>query len=238
MSSGTNTERITQNNTKISTNNTAIDNFKTAIDNLPSGSYPPNWSQLGYENTPQTIIEAFDYSKNIKDTWNASITSMGSKYKGNKELRYFPTVDLSNVTSLIQTFLGCTELEEIESLNTTSNLAYMTLAFNSCSKLKKIPTFNISNVENLYGVFGGCEKLEDVPVFNLSSATRVDGMFSNCPSLSNESLNNIMESLISATNYTGTKTLAYVGLNSTQATTCTTLSNWTALQQAGWTTGY
>lgn len=36
MSSGTNSERITQNNTKISTNNTAIDNFKTAIENLPS----------------------------------------------------------------------------------------------------------------------------------------------------------------------------------------------------------
>lgn len=36
MSTGTNSERITQNNTIISTNNGAIDDFKTAINNLPS----------------------------------------------------------------------------------------------------------------------------------------------------------------------------------------------------------
>lgn len=63
-------------------------------------------------------------------------------------------------------------------------------------------------------------------------------MFKNCTSLSNDSLNNILAMLTNATAYTGTKTLKYIGLSETQATTCTTLSNWTACETAGWTTGY
>jgi hypothetical protein len=34
------------------------------------------------------------------------------------------------------------------------------------------------------------------------------------------------------------KTLKNIGLSSTQATTCITLSNWADLEAAGWTTGY
>ena len=40
------------------------------------------------------------------------------------------------------------------------------------------------------------------------------------------------------TNYTNRKTLAYIGLTSAQATKCTTLSNYQAFLDAGWTTGY
>lgn len=35
-----------------------------------------------------------------------------------------------------------------------------------------------------------------------------------------------------------TKTLKYMGISSTQATTCQSLSNWSAFTAAGWTTGY
>ena len=41
-----------------------------------------------------------------------------------------------------------------------------------------------------------------------------------------------------ATSYTGTKTLAYIGLTSEQATKCQSLSNYSAFTAAGWTTGY
>ena len=63
-------------------------------------------------------------------------------------------------------------------------------------------------------------------------------MFSNCTSLSNESLNNVLAMCTNATSYTGTKTLKYIGINATQATTCQSLSNWSAFVAAGWTTGY
>ncbi|MGN1301209.1 MAG: hypothetical protein ACI4U9_01605 [Clostridia bacterium] len=45
---------------------------------------------------------------------------------------------------------------------------------------------------------------------------------------------------INAVGITGSvyKTLKYLGLTSTQATICTTLSNYQAFLDAGWTTGY
>ena len=59
-------------------------------------------------------------------------------------------------------------------------------------------------------------------------------MFYNCIKLSDDSLNNIMASLATVAD-TGTtnKTLAYIGLTSSQATKCTTLSNYSAFTAAG-----
>ena len=63
-------------------------------------------------------------------------------------------------------------------------------------------------------------------------------IFYHCPALSNESLNNILAMCANATSYTGTKTLAYIGISETQATTCQGLSNYQDFINAGWTTGY
>ena len=59
----------------------------------------------------------------------------------------------------------------------------------------------------------------------------------DCPKLTDNSLNNILASITLATGVS-TKKLKSLGLSSTQATKCTTLSNWAAAQAAGWTTGY
>ena len=59
--------------------------------------------------------------------------------------------------------------------------------------------------------------------------------FKNCESLSNESLNNIMQMCINATNYTGIKTLQGIGLSTSQIDICKTLSNYQAFTEAGWT---
>ena len=63
-------------------------------------------------------------------------------------------------------------------------------------------------------------------------------MFYYSRNLSDESLNNILAMCANATSYTGTKTLAYIGLTSAQANKCKTLSNYSAFTSAGWTTGY
>ena len=65
-------------------------------------------------------------------------------------------------------------------------------------------------------------------------------MFLNCPNLSNESLNNILEMCTTAVKitYANSKKLSNLGLNSSQANICKTLSNYNAFRNAGWTTGY
>ena len=111
-----------------------------------------------------------------------------------------------------------------------------TLTIQSC--IKQIPLINTSNVTSMNNMFANCSSLITIPVLDTSNVTGINNMVNNCSSLSNDSLNNILAMLTNATSYSGTKTLAYIGLSEIQATTCTTLSNWSACQAAGWSTGY
>ena len=187
--------------------------MSTAIDNLPSGggSYPPDWSQIGYNDTPSNIIEMFNYSKSIYDNWDSSTTSIASMFNGDKKLIIFPKIDTSNVTSMNNAFQN-SNLEIMPALN-TSEVTSMRYACYSAYNLKEVPIVNLGKI-------------------NTNSS--LSNIFQNCTMLTDESLNNIMASLITATNYPGTKTLATLGLNSTQTAKCQTLSNWTAFTNAGW----
>lgn len=152
-------------------------------------------------------------------------------------IKQIPQLDTSNVTSTSTMFNNCKSLTTIPQLN-TSNVINMNGMFQGCSALTEIPLLDTSKCTNMFHMFDNCSSLVTVPVLDTSKCTSIGRMFENCTALSNDSLNNILAMLTNATSYTGTKTLKYIGLSETQATTCTTLSNWTACETAGWTTGY
>lgn len=276
--------------------------------NKQGASFPPDWTEIGYEDTPDAIINGFDYAREIYDNWDATQTTLVNKYVDNlnlllfpmvdtsevinmdgtfkfcRNLIYIPLLDTSKVTNLHDTFRECSSLKSIPLLDTsevttmyacfrdsgitqlplldTSKLTTMREMFNNCRQLLSVPLFDTSNVTSMQDMLINCKKLTEVPLFDTSKVTSMKAMLAycdnleripafdmasvtdltdfvkNCNKLSNDSLNNIMASLLTATSYTGTKTLNHVGLSSAQATTCTTLSNWTALSDAGWTTGY
>ena len=227
----------------------------------PATIYPPDWSEIGYSETPQNILDNFDYSKDIKDNWNSGATSLASKFSYNTTLKYMPLVDTSSATNMNSMFEGCSNLLKVPLLDTskvtrmqsmfaycnllttipqfdTSKVTTMFSMFESCKKLKAIPQINTQNVDSMFVMFRDCSSLEDVPVLNTAKVTTLLNMFISCSSLSNDSLNNIMQMCIGAIKYTGTKTLKEIGLTSAQATTCQSLSNYQAFLNAGWTTGY
>lgn len=179
-----------------------------------STSFPPNWTQIGYSDAPDVLIDDFNYSKNIYDNWDSSQTDLVNKYSNNSYLVYMPLVDTSNVTRMASMFAGC-------------------------SSLKSVPLLNASNCGNMATMFKNCTHLEDIPLFDTSKIVNFSNFVQNCNMLSNKSLNNIMGMCIGTTStFTGTKTLSYLGLSSAQATTCQSLSNYQAFISAGWTTGY
>ena len=104
--------------------------------------YPPDWSEIGYSETPQNILDDFDYSKDIKDNWNSGATSLASKFSYNKTLKYMPLVDTSSVTNMNSMFSNCTNLTTIPELN-TSNVTKMLYMFNGCSSLNNESLNNI-----------------------------------------------------------------------------------------------
>lgn len=213
--------------------------FDTKILGIQTG-YPPDWSEIGYEDTPQSIIEGFNYAKEIQNNWDSSETNLRNKFSNDTNLMYMPIVDTSNVLNMTFMFNGCNILQNVPLFNTIS-VTNMTSMFAGCVILKNVPLFDTSNVTTMRNMFSNCTSLISVPQFNTDSMnanTSFGGMFSYCNKLSNESLNNILAMCIGATSYTGTKTLAYLGLSSSQATICQGLSNWASAQSAGWTTGY
>lgn len=203
----------------------------------PTTIYPPDWSEIGYQDTPQIVIDDFNYAKDIYDNWDSSITSMRQYFYNNTNISIMPLVDTSNVTSFAQCFQGCTSLKNVPLLN-TSNVTNMGQTFQNCSQLEGLPLLDTSSVTTMMNMVASCAKLKNIPVFNTSKVTNFSNAFQYCSKLTNESLNNVIEMCIGATSYTGTKTLAKLGITSAQATICQGLSNYQAFTAAGWTTGY
>lgn len=127
-------------------------------------------------------------------------------------------MDFSSVTNMQSMFANCVNLVTVGAID-TSSATTMQAMFQSCTNLTTVPQFNASSVNATQGLYG---------------------MFSSCNKLTDTSVNNILAMCISATNYTGTKTLYQLGLRSTYypASTIQGLSNYSAFTAAGWTIGY
>lgn len=204
--------------------------------NIPSGGGSvelPTNINLRFTNS---TTSDFSFLENI-DTSNLSSASY--MFDACTGLTEMPTLDTSNVTEMIGTFRGCTNLTTTKLYNTSKVTIFWRMHYN-CSKMTTLPQYDTSSITSVQEMCSGCSLLENVPIFDLSGITNAysaQNWFQNCPNLTNESLNNIMASLLTL-NISSNKTLSMFGISRTQATTCTTLSNWSALQSAGWTTGY
>ena len=207
--------------------------------NISGGGGVPDWSQIGYSETPQALINNFNYSKEIYDNWDSSITDMYGKFMNDTSLIYMPLVDTSNVTTMYNAFNKCENLVNVPLLN-TSNVTNMQSAFGYCSMLKEVPLLDTSKVTNMRSMFIGCVRLTTIPLLDTSNVTNIDTMFTDCANLTDTSLNNILQMCINAIAYNGTKTLAYIGFNSTKypASRIQALPKYQDFIDAGWTIGY
>lgn len=205
-----------------------------------SGSGGLDWSAIGYASQPKSILDDYNYSKNIYDNWDATQTSLENKFKNNYVLTYMPAVDTSNITNMMGCFYGCYSLNTIPMLD-TSKVTNMKDMFNGCYKIKEIPLFDTSRATAMNTMFNNCQNLETIPQFNLGSVSTVNSMLSNCISLTDQSLDNVLKMCININpNYSRTKTLAQIGFNATNYPTSRieALPHYQDFINAGWTIGY
>lgn len=179
--------------------------------NSGGGGGSLDWAALGYDSTPQAIIDGYNIALNIKEEW----TSSSRLTDGYKNVIICPLVDTSSQTSWYY-FAG------------------------DCSSLIQIPLLDTSNVNNMSNAFTGCGALRIIPKFSTSKVTQCASMFNGCSKFSDESLDNVLQMCIDMTSYTGPKTLYYLGLRSTYypATRIQALPHYQAFIDAGWTIGY
>lgn len=111
--------------------------------------------------------------------------------------------------------------------------------FTNCESLTSVPKLDTSSITSMIFAFANCPALVSIPELDTSNTVLLISAFASCPALSDDSLNNILKMCInSAVTSSDQKTLQNIGLTESQATKCTTLSNYQAFLNAGWTTGY
>lgn len=223
-------ERLSEVDTKLNnilTNaNTQLTNKgKTAVSDL--SDLPSAVAEL--KNPTGTISITENGTVDVSNYASANVNVQGSSSTNNAKI-----LPRSGNYFNIYTFI-----ESIDDNYDVSAVTEIRYLFSGLYGLKKAPTMNTSHITNAQQLFNQCESLVTVPVYDFSSLTGNNNynMFNYCPALSNESLNNILATCITMTGVNN-KTLKYMGITSTQATTCQSLSNWSEFTSAGWTTGY
>lgn len=185
------------------------------------------------------------------DTSNA--TNLNALFSVCTCLEKVGNIALTNAEYCSSLFNNCVSLTTIGTISpptkTLNSLSGESM-FSGCSKIVSAPNFDTSKFTTLKSMFSSCTALKNVPVYDFSGIKQPSStssysnspiyMFNSCKNLTNESLNNIMASAKTATNITSStfKTLKALGFSSAQANICVTLSNWSDLEDAGWTTGF
>lgn len=123
------------------------------------------------------------------------------------------TTNLNNTSYMFQ---FCDSIKNIPQFN-TSKVTDMHNMFNKCLSLETLPDWlDTSSATNLQLLCSECGELKNVPVLDLSKAVNNNmllSMFYDCKKLTDTSLDNILQSCATATNYSGTKKLTHLGIS-------------------------
>ena len=172
-------------------------------------SAKPDWQKIGYTGTPSLILDGFDYSKQIYDSWT-SAASYASKYRGDKALKFFPEVDLTGATNYSAMFqesgilstppltigdgsstvinsqwmFQTTPIEKIElTTSEATQKAQIANIFNGCTMLKNAK-LTLSASGSMQYAFADCTRLERIEDgLETSDVTSFSGAFRACSSL-------------------------------------------------------
>lgn len=132
---------------------------------------PSGWSNLVI--APMII----NYEKDYK-LYNGSYVD-GSLFAQCFKLRYAPTIDVSNTTSLHHMFALCYSLIQAPFLE-TGHITNMDSMFRYCNSLTTIPQYDMSSVTNVNEMFAWCAGLTTLPRLNWSSVTDTRDVFLSC----------------------------------------------------------
>lgn len=164
-----------------------------------------SFSVIGYTEVPQYIQDGIDYSKEIYDNWDASITNRSNAFKGDTQLIYFPLVDTSNVTDMIYMFAYCSNLQYVPNIVVSNNVTNMNSMFYNCYNLTSLDlsNFDTSNVTIMTEMFYNCRNLTslDVSSFDTSNVKYMTNIFYNCSGLTSLDVSNWNTSAVTNMNY-------------------------------------
>ena len=200
---------ITENTTTTITPTSGKDGL-SSVEVTTNVSGGDEWSDIGYSSTPQSIVDAHTYSKQLYDGWDANNPH---KFQYDVNLIICPLIDTSEMTNIENMFNGCTSLIQVPAIVVSNNITSLQYMFQGCRALRTIDfsNFDVSNIVYTYNMFSDCIRLDD------------------------NTLNGILDLCIKMTSV-NSKTLSGMGITNTSIKNrIPTLSNYQAFLDAGWT---
>ena len=159
-----------------------LDEMATEISNIETGGGSGgdiDWSVIGYDSTPQSILNGYNYAKEIQDNWDNSIENLSSKFSGDIKLIIMPLVDTSNVKNFRSFYYDCSKLLETPKINTSKGTDFNSMYYR-CTGLESIPQLDTSNGENLSSMFTYSSNLIMIPLFDTSKCNKISSIFTYC----------------------------------------------------------
>lgn len=195
----------------------------------------PDEGYTGLSSVSITTNVALDLSEYFTNTLEYN----GTTYQGSARnmIKTIPSNTVVSGTSLKYAFYGFRGLTTLPIID-TSSVTDMEGMCNGCVSLVSFPLLNTSSVRNMMSMFNACGNLTTFPPLNIPSATNFQYMFYDCNALTDTSLDNILQMCISATSFTGTKTLAYLSITNTSVyptSRIEALPHYQDFLDAGWT---
>ena len=165
--------------------------YSVAIDNLPSSGGSSDFEQIGYATTPEPLKSGIEYAKQIKDNWDSSITNCGHKYESDKQLYFFPIVNVDNVIKMHYMFQN-TNLLVVPDLNTPKCDNLMG-TFKGCGSLlyADLSNWTLSKVTDVSYMFDGCERVSTIILPKGLRPRFAEDMFNNCKALTQVNIKDI-----------------------------------------------
>ena len=160
---------------------------KVNVMNSSGRVFPPDWTKIGYDDTPISTLIGFDYAVSIKDNWDTSIVTHTERYRDDKVLMYFPkNIDTTNIQTADRMFQA-SDLEYIDIDLSSARTA--TAVFTDCSNLRGAVIHGLGNpdapagtLNNIANMFSNCRSLVDVDL-NLTEYSTVlsaVNLFTDC----------------------------------------------------------
>lgn len=165
--------------------------YSVAIDNLPSSGGGSDFSVIGYDATPEPFKSGIEYAKQIKDTWDSSITNCRHKYADDLNLYFFPVVNTANVTQMNYMFQN-TNLLVVPDLN-TPKCTDLQGTFEDCGSLlyADLSNWTLSNVSYVSSMFEGCERVSTIILPKGLRPKQAQDMFNKCKALTQVNIKDI-----------------------------------------------
>jgi hypothetical protein len=102
-----------------------------------------------------------EYAEDIKRNWDENNTSC---IFNNKNIRYFPHIDIGNCTAV--SFKGCTKLFSMPKNMDFSNVVNFMQAWHECTELQYLPdVINLKSAKICNRIINNCPKLKKMPLF-------------------------------------------------------------------------